>query len=76
MKDYFKRAQDVVDAVRSLGRSGLSVSLPDQAANGEMFFKIEGCVLTVAQILALSDKNELNRLGIRQFGTKGRKDAG
>jgi hypothetical protein len=72
MKDYFRRSQDLIDAVRSLRRSGLSVSLPHQTANGEMFFEIEGYVLTVAQILELLDKNELDRVSIRQFGAKQR----
>ena len=65
-----------MQAVRSLRSSGLSVSLPHQTASGEMFFEIENCVLTVAQILELFDKNALNREGIRQFETKLKKDAG
>lgn len=48
------------------------MSLPHQTANGEMFFEIEGYVLTVAQILELLDKNELDRVSIRQFGAKQR----
>lgn len=66
----------MLDAVRSLRRSGLSVSLPHQTANGEMFFEIEGYTLTVAQILELLDKNELDRVGVRQFGAKARKNEG
>jgi len=74
VKDYLKRSQDVIQAVRSLCSSGLPVSLPDLTAEGEMFFKIGGCVLTVAHILELLDKNELGPAGIRQFGAKGKKD--
>lgn len=76
MKDYLKRPQDVVAAVRSLRSEGVSVSLPRQTADGEMFFDIEGYTVTVAQILELFDKNELGRAGIRQAGTKRIKDVG
>ena len=76
MKDYFKRPQDVANAVQSLRNAGLSVSLPYQTAHGEMFFEIEGYALTVAQILELIDKNELGPAEIRQFGTKPKRDAG
>jgi hypothetical protein len=76
VKDYLRRPQDVMDAVQSLRRSGLSVSLPHQTANGEMFFEIDGYVLTVAQILELLDKNELDHVGIRRFAAKGRKNTG
>jgi hypothetical protein len=76
VKDYLKRPQDVVAAVRSLRSEGLSVSLPHQTADGEMFFEIEGYALTVAQILELFDKNELGRAGIRQSGTKRTKNLG
>ena len=72
MKDYFQRPRDVVAAVRALGRSGLSVSLPRQAANGEMCFEIEGRVLSVAQILALWDKNELDRSAILKLSADAR----
>lgn len=76
VKDYLKRPQDVANAVQSLRNAGLSVGLPHQTANGEMFFEIEGYVLTVAQILELFDKNELGRAGIHKSGTKRTKDAG
>ena len=75
MKDYFKRPHDVINAVRSLGSLRLSVSLPHQAANGEMFFRIEGWELTVAQILELYDNDELDREGIRQLGAVREKNA-
>jgi hypothetical protein len=64
----------VANAVRSLRNAGLSVGLPHQTANGEMFFEIEGYLLTVAQILELFDKNELGWVGIRQLGRKRKKD--
>jgi len=67
MKEYFNRPQDVINAVRSLGRSGLSVSLPDLRANGEMFFRIEGRELSVLQILKLLDEHRLNPKMIREF---------
>jgi hypothetical protein len=51
------------------------VSLPHQAASGEMFFKIEGWELTVTQILELYDNNELDRVGIREFTAEREKDA-
>lgn len=72
MKDYFQRPRDVVAAVRALGRSGLSVSLPHQAANGEMCFEVEGCVISVAQILALWDKNQLDRSAILKLSAGAR----
>lgn len=56
MNAYFKRPQDVLDAVRSLGRLGLSVSLPDLISDGQMLFTIEGRRLSAAQILELFDK--------------------
>ena len=71
MKDYLKRPQDVAKAVESLRNAGLSVSLPHQTANGEMFFEIEGYLLTAAQILELFDKNELARAGIRKSAQSG-----
>ena len=70
MKDYLKRPLDVMDALRLLRRSGFSVSLPNQSADGVMFFEVEGCALTVAQILELRDTKKLDRVGIRQFGVK------
>lgn len=62
------RPLDVINAVRSLGKLGLSVSLPNKTSTGEMFFRVEGRDLSVAQILELLDKNELDLGGIRQFG--------
>ena len=76
MKDYFKRPQDAANEVRLLRNTGLSVSLPHQTANAEMFFEIEGYVLTVAQILELFDKNELGWVGIRRLGTKRKEETG
>ena len=70
MKDYLKRPLDVIDTLRLLRRSGFSVSLPKQSESGVMFFEIEGCVLSVAQILELRDTKKLDRVGIRQFGGK------
>jgi len=67
MNEYFKRAQEVIDAVRSLGRSGLTVSLPDLRANGEMFFKIEGHEFSVPQILELVEGGRLHPKAIREF---------
>ena len=75
MKDYFRRPQDVINAVRSLGSLGLSVSLPHRAANGEMFFRIESWELTVAEILELYDNDELDREGIRQFTAERQENA-
>jgi hypothetical protein len=73
VKDYLKRPEDVIRAVRSLQRLGLSLSLPYQTPSGEMFFEINGQVLTVAQMLKLLDQNQLDREGIRQFSAKGKK---
>lgn len=70
MKDYLKRPRDLMKAVQSLRSSGLSVSLPYQAANGQMCFEVEDCILTAAQILELSDKNKLDRDGIWQSGAR------
>ena len=70
VKDYVNRPLDVLNAVRSLGRSGFSVSLPDRAADGEMFFKIAGYELTVAQLLELMDRNRLDLVSIRYFAAK------
>ena len=67
MKEYFKRPLDVVEAVRSLGKLGLSVSLPDRTSTGEMFFRVEGQELSVTQILELFDKNELELGAIRRI---------
>ena len=68
MNEYFKRPQDVLEAVRSLGRLGLSVSLPDVRSDGQMFFRIEGRKLSAAQILELFDKNKLDPMVVRRFG--------
>jgi hypothetical protein len=67
MKEYFNRPQDLIDAVRSLGRSWLSVSLPDLKPNGEMFFRIEGCELSFLQIQELFDEGRLSPKMIRKF---------
>ena len=67
MNDYVKRPLDVIRAIQSLNNSGALVSLPCVTASGEMFFKVEGNVLTVAQMLRLLDENRLNSTGIRQF---------
>jgi hypothetical protein len=63
VKDFVKRPEDVIRAVRALRRIGLSVSLPYQTASGEMFFEIDGQALTVAQMLKLMDQNQLGSLG-------------
>ena len=65
--NYPERTNDLIKAVRSLRRSGASVSLPHQTANGTTFFEVDGVVLTVKQILELFDKKKLNRVGIQQF---------
>jgi hypothetical protein len=70
LKNYLKRPLDVMDALRLLRSSGFSVSLPSQTADDVMFFEVEGCVLTVAQILELKDTKKLDRVGIRQCGVK------
>jgi hypothetical protein len=67
LKDFVKRPEDVIRAVRRLG---LSVSLPYQTASGEMFFEIDGHVLTVAQMLKLMDQNQLDRGGICQVSAR------
>jgi len=66
MNEYFKRSQDVIKAIRSLGRSGLSVSSPILRQNGEMFFRIEGRELSVLQILKLLDEQKLHPGTIRE----------
>jgi hypothetical protein len=43
----------------------MRVGLPHQTAKGIMFFQLDNYTLTVAQILELLDKNQLNRYGIR-----------
>jgi hypothetical protein len=70
MNEYFKRPQDVLDAIRSLGRLGFSVSLPDFGSDGQMFFRIQGRKLSVGQILELVDENNLDSRAIREYGTK------
>jgi hypothetical protein len=72
VKEYFKRPQDVLDAIRSLGRLGLSVSLPDLGSDGQMFFRIQGRTLSVVQILELVDGNNLDSRAIREYGIKER----
>ena len=76
VNDYVKRPLDVIRAVRSLNSSGSLVSLPFVTASGEMFFKVEGSVLTVGQMLRLLDENQLNRVGIRYFSPNRAKAAG
>jgi hypothetical protein len=76
VKDYIKRPLDVIRAIRSLNSSGSLVSLPFVTASGEMFFKIEGSELTVAQMLRLLEENQLNSMGIRQFCANRAKVAG
>lgn len=76
MTDYLKRANDLIKAVRSLRRSGVSVSLPHQTAAGTTFFEIDGAVFTVSQILELFDKKKLDITGIRQFVAKNKADLG
>ena len=44
---------------------GMRVGLPHQTAEGVMFFQLDDYTLTVAQILELLDKNQLDRDGIR-----------
>jgi hypothetical protein len=68
LKNYLKRPLDVMDALRMLRSSGFSVSLPNQTADGVMFFEVEGCAITAAQILELKDMKKLDRAGIRQCG--------
>jgi len=76
VENYAKRPLDVIRAVRSLNSLGLSVSLPSLTESGEMFFKVEGSALTVAQMLRLLDENQLDNVGIRQFRTNRTKAAG
>lgn len=70
MNEYFKRPRDLINAVRSLGSFGLSVSLPDLRTNGEMFFRIEGREFSVPQILELLDGHRLNPTMIRGFAAQ------
>ncbi len=65
MKDYSERPEDVINAVRSLRRSGMDVGMPSQTPDGTMIFKLDGFTLSVAQILELLDRNRLDRDGIR-----------
>jgi len=67
LADHPERIDDLIKAVRSQRRSGLSVGLPHQTADGLTFFEIDGVVLTVRQIVKLFDKKKLNRAGIRQL---------
>jgi hypothetical protein len=57
LKDFVKRPEDVI-------------RVPYQTASGEMFFEIDGHVLTVAQMLKLMDQNQLDRGGICQVSAK------
>lgn len=66
MDEYFKRPKDVLDAIKSLGRLGIPVSLPDFRSDGEMFFRIGGHELSVAQMLELFDKKELHAMALRE----------
>lgn len=66
MNEYFRRPLDVIDALRSLVRLGLSVSLPEVRSDGEMFFRIDSRELSVVQILDLADKNKLDPAVIRR----------
>jgi hypothetical protein len=75
MNDYAKRPLDVIRAVRSLNSSGLLVSLPFLTESGEMFFKVGGHMLTVAQMLWLLDEDQLSGVGIRQFSANRAKTA-
>jgi hypothetical protein len=70
MNDYFRRPREVLDALRFLGRSGLRVSLPELRSGGQMFFKIEERMLSVGQILELVDRNRLDSVAIREYGTQ------
>jgi len=65
VKDYSQRPEDVINAVRSLRRSGMDVGMPFQTPDGTMIFKLGGYTLSVAQILELLDRNQLDREGIR-----------
>ena len=65
MKDYSERPEDVINAVRSLRRSGMDVGMPCQTPEGTMIFQLDGYTLSVAQILELLDRNRLDRDGIR-----------
>ena len=76
VKDYVKRPLDVIRAIRSLNCSGSLVSLPFVTASGEMFFKVDGSELAVAQMLRLLDENRLNSMGICQFCANRAKAAG
>ncbi len=65
MKDYRKRTEDVINAVRSLRRSGMHVGMPFQTADGTIIFNLDSHRLSVGQILELPDRNRLDRDGIR-----------
>jgi CheY-like chemotaxis protein len=56
-----------MQALRSLGSSGMQVGLPFQTAAGVMQFRLDNSTLSVAQILELLDNNELDRDGVRKF---------
>jgi hypothetical protein len=76
VKDFVKRPEDVIRAVRALRRLGLSVSLPYQTGSGEMFFEIDGHVLTVAQMLKLMDQNQLGSRGESVKSVPRKRDGG
>jgi CheY-like chemotaxis protein len=67
VKNYLKRPQDLMHALRSLRSSGMQVGLPFQTPAGEMLFQLDASTLSAAQILELLDKNELDRDGVRKF---------
>ena len=43
----------------------MDVGMPFQTPDGTMIFKLDGYTLSVAQILELLDRNQLDREGIR-----------
>jgi hypothetical protein len=65
MKNYRKRTEDVINAVRSLRSSGVCCGMPFQTADGTIIFNLEGYTLSVAQLLELLDRDRLNLDGIR-----------
>jgi hypothetical protein len=74
--DHLERTGDLIKAVRSLRRSGFSVSVPHQTADGTIFFEIDGLALTVRQILELLDRKQLDRVGISRFADKDKAESG
>jgi hypothetical protein len=53
--------------VRKMVDQKLDVSRPFVTHNGDMFYPVNGYLLTVPQILELDSKNELTSWGIRDF---------